>query len=201
MCGMHRANMQLSSLKEHSHIYGFEPSFVIWTQGCPIRCKGCWNTHTWDSKGGFAMDIESIFHCIKAQKDSTTLPIQAVTILGGEPFYQYEELYELVSLIKTIDLGIIVYSGYEKNELIEKKKDSIFSLIDVLIYGRYIESLRDLNLHLRGSSNQVIDFLSKRYNESLIKDGNYIEIDIDNFGRLDIVGYIQNLQDIGVGKI
>lgn len=71
----------------------------------------------------------------------------------------------------------------------------------MLIYGRYIESLRDLNLHLRGSSNQVIDFLSKRYNESLIKDGNYIEIDIDNFGRLDIVGYIQNLQDIGVGKI
>lgn len=147
------------------------------------------------------MDTESIFNHIKEQQDSKTLPIQAVTILGGEPFYQYDELYKLVSLIKTLDLGIIVYSGYEKNELIEKKKDSIFSLIDVLIYGRYIESLRDLNLHLRGSSNQVIDFLSKRYNESLIKDGNYIEIDIDNFGRLDIVGYIQNLQDIGVGKI
>ena len=72
------------------------------------------------------------------------------------------------------------------------KKDSIFSLIDVLIYGRYIESLRDLHLHLRGSSNQVIDFLSNRYNASLIKEGNYIEIDIDNFGGLDIVGYIEN---------
>ena len=61
----------------------------------------------------------------------------------------------------------------------------------MLIYGRYIESLRDLNLHLRGFSNQVIDFLSNRYNESLIKEGNYIEIDIDNFGGLDIVGYIE----------
>lgn len=188
--------MRISSIKEYSQIYGFEPSFVIWTQGCPIHCKGCWNTHTWDSKGGFAMDIETLFNRIKAQKDSKSLPIQAVTILGGEPFYQYDELYKLVSLITTLDLGIIVYSGYEKDELIEMKKDSIFSLIDVLIYGRYIESLRDLNLHLRGSSNQVIDFLSNRYNESLIKEGNYIEIDIDNFGGLDIVGYIEPTDSI-----
>lgn len=183
--------MQISSIKEYSEIYGFEPSFVIWTQGCPIRCKGCWNTHTWDSKGGITMNIESIFNSIKEQKYSKTLPIRSVTILGGEPFYQYEELYRLAGLIKTLDIGIIVYSGYEKEEIIKMNKDSIFSIIDVLIYGRYIESLRDINLHLRGSRNQVIDFLSKRYNKSLIKDGNYIEIDINELGELDIVGYIE----------
>ena len=52
------------------------------------------------------MDIEALFHRIKAQKDSKTLPIQAVTILGGEPFYQYDELYKLVALIQSLDLGI-----------------------------------------------------------------------------------------------
>lgn len=182
--------MQISSIKEYSQIYGFEPSFVIWTQGCPIRCKGCWNTHTWEAKGGYNMGIESILKRIQMQVDSKDFPINAVTILGGEPFYQYDELYALVRGIRGLNLGIIVYSGYEKDELISMGKDSIFSLIDVLIYGRYREDLRDMNLHLRGSSNQVIDFLSPRYNAAQIKDGNYIEIDIDNLGRLDIVGYV-----------
>ncbi len=192
--------MKISSFKEYSEIYGFEPCFVLWMQGCPIQCKGCWNTQTWDFKGGYEMDIESIFTLIKKQRDSKEWDIKALTILGGEPFFQYDELYHLVSLVKTLDIGIIVYSGYEKEELIQAQKDSIFNLIDVLIYGRYIESMRDTHLFLRGSTNQVIDFLSTRYNASQIRDGNYIEIDIDHFGGLDIVGYIETTDSLLTSK-
>ncbi len=181
--------MRLSSIKPYSEIYGFEPCFVVWTQGCNLACKGCWNKNTWDIKGGFELSVQEIFEKIKNQIDSKEFPIQALTILGGEPFLQYRELEKLMELIKPLDIGTIVYSGYEKEELIKANKCDIFNKIDVLIYGRYIESLRDTSLQLRGSSNQVIDFLSNRYSANDIKEGNYFEIDINSLGDMDIVGY------------
>ncbi len=181
-------NMRVANIKTYSLIYGFEPCFVIWTQGCPLHCKGCWNQDTWDFHGGYEISIDDILGQIEIQRKSEK-PISAVTILGGEPFYQYESLSALVSGIRAMDLGIICYSGYEIDELVAMKKDSIFRDIDVLISGRYEESLRDTTLQLRGSSNQTLTFLSQRYSQKNIRDANYVEFEIDEFGAIGTFGY------------
>ena len=179
--------MKIAEIKKHSLIYGFESAFVIWTQGCPLHCKGCSNRDTWDIEGGFTLSVDEILSQIQAQILESN--IKCVTILGGEPFMQYEELCELVYRIRGLGLAIILYSGYEIEELRSLNKDSIFSQIDVLISGRYIESMRDITLHLRGSSNQTITFFSDKYNTSMIKDGNYCEIEIDELGQISLFGY------------
>lgn len=61
------------------------------------------------------------------------------------------------------DKSIWCYTGYdyEKDLLTGKKGDAelvmrMLNSIDVLVDGRFVEELKDLNLRFRGSSNQRI---------------------------------------------
>ncbi len=60
---------------------------------------------------------------------------------------------------------------------------------DILITGRYREDLRTLNHQWIGSTNQEIHFLSARYSEDIIRNGNYIEIKLDEHGRETVLGF------------
>lgn len=68
------------------------------------------------------------------------------------------------------------------------RKDEVFNLIDLLILGRYLEFLRDTTLQLRYSSNQGLDFFTSCYDIDDMKDVNYFEIEIDNFGAISCFG-------------
>ena len=90
--------MRIAHINNSSSIYGFGNSFVIWTQGCKLKCKGCWNESMHDFNGGIEISIEDLTHQIK---DSISkYKIDNVTILGGEPLEQLEELLLLMPNIK-----------------------------------------------------------------------------------------------------
>ena len=90
-----------------------------------------------DFEGGFYIKIEDLIIQIK---DATAkYNINGVSILGGEPLEQFEELLKLMKLIKELNLGIILYTGYEKEEIKSSGKTEIFDYADLLISGRYIE--------------------------------------------------------------
>ncbi|MBQ3422068.1 MAG: anaerobic ribonucleoside-triphosphate reductase activating protein [Romboutsia sp.] len=131
---------------------------VIWTQGCPHKCKGCHNPQTHDYNGGELIDIFEIIEQIKNVKLQ-----KGVTISGGEPFIQVESLIEIVKEIKNnTNLDIWVYSGYTFEQLIsnvnKNKNIEFLNYIDVLVDGKFEEDKKDINLQFRGSSNQrVID--------------------------------------------
>ena len=78
------------------------------------------------------------------------------------PFMQqYLEIKE-----KYPDKNIWSYTGYTIEELENGSPEFTKELkqyVDVLVEGRYIERLRDVNLHWRGTSNQrIIDFAKER---------------------------------------
>lgn len=80
-----------------------------------------------------------------------------VTISGGEPFDQINELTALLEWLKAaVSNHIIVYTGYRLAELY--KFDGVARALDcisVLIDGPYIMSLDD-GKGLRGSHNQTV---------------------------------------------
>ena len=92
--------------------------------------------------------------------------LTGVTFSGGEPFLQCAPLAELAKEIHAMGLDIWSYSGYTLEELRARHDEATNALlaeIDVLVDGAYIEELRDLTLHFRGSSNQrVIDMNATR---------------------------------------
>lgn len=73
--------------------------FVIFMQGCSLRCKYCQNRDTWDIHGGTEYECDEIFEKILRYK-SYIAPDGGVTISGGEPLLQASFLIELFNKLK-----------------------------------------------------------------------------------------------------
>ena len=78
--------------------------------------------------------------------------IDRVSILGGEPLAE-ENYSDVLNLCKKIKKPIWLYSGFTFEEIKDKE---ILNYVDILVDGRYVDELRNLNLAFRGSSNQRI---------------------------------------------
>lgn len=180
--------MNIAHIEEYSFIYGPGCRSVIWTQGCSIRCPGCWNKNLWNFRPNKELTVDEIVSIILKQRTF----IEGVTVLGGEPFDQYTELLKLCKAFADAKLSLIVYSGYEKQTLLDKGYNKIFQFIDILISGPYKETLRSMRLGLIGSSNQCYDFFTNRYSETDLVKTNEIEIAFTDMGSMQIYGYPDN---------
>ena len=176
--------MNIAHIEEISYIYGPGTRFVIWVQGCSIRCKGCWNREMWSFEKRSEYTIEELLNMIRFQGNA----IEGITILGGEPLDQFCEVHALCLECQHIGLSTMVFTGYELFEIDNSEKSKIKSVTDILIVGRYDESKRTLYNQWIGSTNQQVLFLTKRYNNN-IKNKNYVEVNIDENGALTLLGF------------
>lgn len=133
---------------------------VLWVSGCDHKCKGCHNEITWNCESGLPFDETAKMELL----DELQKPhIAGITFSGGDPFHikNRDEVHRLVKEIKDQlpHKTIWIYSGYTWEQIIEKEKlFAITKLIDVLVDGRFIEKLADVNFPWAGSTNQrVID--------------------------------------------
>ena len=144
------------------HVLGPGTRYGLWVQGCNKNCAGC-----------IAKDAHDMQQGTKINMDALALEIafsnaEGITISGGEPFLQAEELATLLEKIKKKrNMGVIVYTGYTYEELLQKPDaKNLLSKIDLLIDGPYIKELDD-GKSLRGSANQRVLPLTDRYHEYL----------------------------------
>lgn len=72
--------------------------FVIFLQGCSLKCKYCHNRDTWDINSGEYKSLDDIFEKILRYKNY--IKNGGVTCTGGEPLLQYEFLIELFKKLK-----------------------------------------------------------------------------------------------------
>ena len=138
---------------------------ALYFQGCPHHCKGCHNPETWDFNGGMEIDREEL---IKTVMDSLTENgiKRNLSILGGEPLapQNIDNTIYILSKIREQfkDIKILLWTGYSFKDIKkDKQQKKILKLVNKIIDGKYIETLRDTTLKLRGSSNQNIINLDK----------------------------------------
>lgn len=154
----------------------------LFVSGCSHHCPGCFNEIAWDFNYGkpFTQDtIDSIIESLKPDY------IQGLTLLGGEPF-EYSNQKVLLPLVRQVrkvlpQKDIWCFTGFLfDKDIIEnmckrwKETNELLSYIDVLVDGRFVEELKNLNLKFKGSENQRTILV----NESL-KSGNVILYDFD----------------------
>jgi len=158
--------------------------FVVWTQGCPLACPGCWNPDTWSFAKRVGYDTREI-----AEQILSTPGIEGVTFTGGEPFAQAAALAEVATVIRAAGLSVFVFTGYDIDELSSPSQRALMEQADVVVAGRYDETQRDLQLVWRSSRNQEVHFLTQRYGTSDMAEAPEVEVHIGRDGALTFTGF------------
>lgn len=126
----------------------------IFFSGCNFHCKNCFNSELWDFNYGIPFTEETINKIIELLAPDY---IKGLSILGGEPFHNYDAVIKLIKKVKEIypNKDIWIWTGYKFDDIPEGCK-GILDLADVIVDGRYEEDKRDLSIAFRGSTNQRI---------------------------------------------
>lgn len=152
--------LNIGRLLLRSRVNGPGERFVIWLQGCNLKCPQCINQEFLSFKPKRIMSVSEIYRIIISTRD-----IEGVTYSGGEPFKQAKGLYYLSRWLKRKGLTIMSYSGYTYDELIslnDKYTLGLISTLDILIDGKF-EADKAAPLLWRGSRNQKVYFFTERY--------------------------------------
>ncbi|HHX63122.1 MAG TPA: anaerobic ribonucleoside-triphosphate reductase activating protein [Epulopiscium sp.] len=145
--------LQLAGFLDNSTVNGEGLRSVVFLSGCYHDCPGCHNGDMQNLDYGESLTHNEIITRIK-----NNMPIiKGVTISGGEPFLQYDNLLPLLEEIRFLSLDCWVYTGYTYEQLL---KDSNFKQllpwIDVLVEGPFVQDLLTTDLPYIGSTNQII---------------------------------------------
>lgn len=80
--------------------------YVIFLQGCPLRCLYCHNPDSWKLKDGKKRSISELIKEIKPYMNY--LKNGGVTLSGGEPMLQHEFCFKLVKKLKKMDIHVAI---------------------------------------------------------------------------------------------
>lgn len=154
-----RSRLNIAGFLPRSAVNGPGTRAVLWVQGCPRRCSGCFNRPFQPFTPAIPATADRLYEMIAA------IPgIDGVTFSGGEPFAQAGPLAELGEKLRAAGLSVVTYSGYTVEELSEGDDPAwpaLLAATDLLIAGPFIAELARPDL-LKGSSNQQVIFLGTR---------------------------------------
>ncbi|MEL4428677.1 MULTISPECIES: anaerobic ribonucleoside-triphosphate reductase-activating protein [Shewanella] len=134
---------------------------TLFVSGCEHQCRGCYNQSTWDVRSGHLFD-KTMEDTLIADLQDERIVRRGLSLSGGDPLLpaNLEGILALVKRVKTECPGkdIWLWTGYTWDALTDMQR-AVLEYVDVLVDGKFEQSLADPSLPYRGSSNQVIRFL------------------------------------------
>ncbi|MFR7677231.1 MAG: pyruvate formate-lyase-activating protein [Acutalibacteraceae bacterium] len=129
--------------------------FVVFLQGCPLRCAYCHNPDTWDPQGGSAYTPEAV--CEKIVRCRPYLKHGGVTVSGGEPLLQAPFVAELFRLLRGQGLHTALDTSGTGN--LEQAR-AVLAETDLVLCDLKFADARAYRAHCGASFEQVLQFLS-----------------------------------------
>lgn len=130
--------------------------FVVFMQGCPMRCKYCHNPDTWSYSGGTEKTVEQLLKeydsCKEFYKNG------GITVTGGEPLMQIDFVTELFEAAKQQGIHTCLdTSGVTFKSDDRERFDRLIKSVDlVLLDIKHIDS----ELHRQLTAHENIDILA-----------------------------------------
>lgn len=93
-----KTSLNVHSIESFGTVDGPGIRFVVFVQGCPLRCQYCHNPDTWRTGIGTDRSVQELYKDIL--KYRPFLKNGGVTVTGGEPLLQVEPIIELFKLLK-----------------------------------------------------------------------------------------------------
>jgi len=184
------SELNLAGFLARSEANGPGTRAVVWVQGCPIRCKGCFNRSSWSFSPVVSTTAREL-----ANRILSVQGIDGVTFSGGEPFAQAGPLADVAEQVRQTGLTTITYSGYTYGHL-KRSRDPewnhLLAATDLLIAGPYRADLA-CNAPFIGSANQKVIPLTGRIipqpESPQNRTGETVEFTIAPDGMVTITGF------------
>ena len=140
--------------------------FIIFMQGCGLRCKYCQNRDTWDCNLGTKYTVDEMMNQILKYKNYFIASGGGVTISGGEPLLQQDILIELFTELKKHNISTAIDTS--GNFQLTDKLKKLINLTDLFLLD--IKCINDEKCKdLTGVSNKLeLEFAN--YLSSINKD-------------------------------
>ncbi len=123
---------------------------VVFLQGCDLCCEGCQNQALWELNEGIERDIDELVSELESKMINKRL-----TISGGEPLLQVNELIYFVDKLHAKGFDLAIYTGHSKDEI----PSEILQKLNYLKTGQFIKSLKTSTTPYVGSKNQIFESL------------------------------------------
>lgn len=115
---------RIHSIESFGTVDGPGIRFVVFMQGCPLRCQFCHNPDTWDVNIGNEYSTDKLFNEIIKYKSYMDFSGGGVTFTGGEPLLQAEFLLEVSKLCKSKGITVALdTSGFILNDTVKELLD------------------------------------------------------------------------------
>lgn len=128
--------------------------YVVFMQGCPLKCKYCHNRDTWQINIGPTYEVDEVLNKILRTKPYIDSTNGGVTISGGEPLLQSKFLIELFKKLKenNIHTALDTAGSVKINENIKE----LLSLTDLVILDiKHIDKEKCINLTGLSNENEL----------------------------------------------
>lgn len=143
--------------------------YVLFMQGCPMRCLYCHNPDTWDRGKGEGITVADVID--EFNKNRSFYKNGGITVTGGEPLLQADFLIELFSEAKKenihtcIDTSGIVYNP--KSDECVKKLSRLAKYTDLVMLDiKHIDPKK--HKALTGADNKNILLFAKFLDEQSV---------------------------------
>lgn len=112
---------RIHSLESFGTVDGPGIRFVVFMQGCPLRCQFCHNPDTWEVHKGTEYTPQQLAEEIMKYKAYMEFSRGGVTFTGGEPLLQAEFILEVCKLIKPQGIHVAIdTSGFIWNDYVKE---------------------------------------------------------------------------------
>lgn len=162
---------KIHSLETFGTVDGPGVRFVVFFQGCPMRCQYCHNPDTWNIEDGEEMSADEII--TRFERNRSFYQTGGITATGGEPMLQLDFLTELFTKAKEkgihtcLDTSGIIFPENNPETAKLKQIEDLMSVTDLVMLD--IKHIKDEeHQKLTGQSNRnVLAFA--RYLDSIGK--------------------------------
>lgn len=151
--------------------------FVIFLQGCLLRCKYCHNPETFNisQDNQYAKSVDTVFNDIIKLKEYY-IHGGGVTISGGEPLLQIDFVLALTKKLKKVGLHVAIDTSgstfNQDNQEYLTKIDELINYVDLFLVDiKHIDDQKCLEITGRSNHNTLsfIDYLENKQKEMWIR--------------------------------
>lgn len=175
--------------------------FIVFMQGCNMRCKYCHNPDTWDKSGGREVTADEI---IKAALRYRTYwgKKGGITISGGEPLLQMDFLIELCKKCKEQGISTVIDTAgkpFTREEPFFSKFNELLKYTDLILLDlKHIDSKDHKDLTGFGNENilDLAQYLSEKEVPVWIRHVLVPGINDDDFSLNKLHKFIKTLKNV-----